>query len=241
MPVYAMYEWLAGSPPVLFHSGSEQDDFGACLPQNEKMYRFVIQCWHLSADDIEKLHRQWMQSHPSHHIVHLANDFSVGRQLQSRGIPVVMANQNCLLDESLYTIQPDVNKKYDAVYTARSAPYKRRELLADVSSSLIVGSLTATGETLEPPDLKERLSCAVFAHADDSHNFSAGEVSAALNSARVGVCLSAVEGAMFAATEYLLCGLPVVSTPSLGGRNTWFDPRFTRIVPAAICGNRCSG
>jgi len=36
---------------------------------------------------------------------------------------------------------------------------------------------------------------------------------------------------MYAATEYLLCGLPVVSTPSLGGRDEWFDTRFVRIVP----------
>lgn len=36
---------------------------------------------------------------------------------------------------------------------------------------------------------------------------------------------------MYAATEYLLCGLPVVSTVSVGGRHEWFDPRFTRIVP----------
>jgi glycosyltransferase involved in cell wall biosynthesis len=35
---------------------------------------------------------------------------------------------------------------------------------------------------------------------------------------------------MYATVEYLLCGLPVVSTASLGGRDTWLDPRFTRVV-----------
>jgi glycosyltransferase involved in cell wall biosynthesis len=35
---------------------------------------------------------------------------------------------------------------------------------------------------------------------------------------------------MYASVEYLLCGLPVVSTVSLGGRDSWFDPRFTRVV-----------
>jgi glycosyltransferase involved in cell wall biosynthesis len=35
---------------------------------------------------------------------------------------------------------------------------------------------------------------------------------------------------MYAATEYMLCGLPVVSTVSEGGRDSWFDPRFTRVV-----------
>ena len=57
------------------------------------------------------------------------------------------------------------------------------------------------------------------------------KVTLLLNSARVGLCLSALEGPMYAAMEYLLCGLPVVSTVSLGGRDVWFDSEFVRIVP----------
>lgn len=231
MSNYMLYDWLAGSPAVLFHTGSNEDHIGVHLP-NEKIYRFVIHMWHLSADSIALLHRQWTERNPKHHIVHLANDFSIGRQLQSRGIPVIMANQNCLLDEAVYTIQPNVEKKFDAVYTARAAQYKRRELLSGVSSSLIIGPVGQSQDSLEPPNLKELLSNTVFTHSGDNDDLKESEVATALNSARVGVCLSAVEGTMFAATEYLLCGLPVVSTPSLGGRDTWFDTRFTRIVPA---------
>ena len=35
--------------------------------------------------------------------------------------------------------------------------------------------------------------------------------------------LSAEEGACFASSEYLLCGIPVVSTPEKGGRSVWYD------------------
>ena len=58
-----------------------------------------------------------------------------------------------------------------------------------------------------------------------------------INRARVGLCLSASEGAMLATMEYLLCGVPVVSTPSIGGRDRVLDPRFSVIVdpePAAV-------
>jgi len=51
------------------------------------------------------------------------------------------------------------------------------------------------------------------------------------NRAHVGLCLSAVEGAMFASIEYLLCGLPVVSTINRGGRDFFFDPEFCITVP----------
>jgi glycosyltransferase involved in cell wall biosynthesis len=35
--------------------------------------------------------------------------------------------------------------------------------------------------------------------------------------------LSEEEGACFASSEYLLCGIPVVSTPSKGGRDVWYN------------------
>ncbi|WP_164127899.1 glycosyltransferase, partial [Stenotrophomonas maltophilia] len=50
------------------------------------------------------------------------------------------------------------------------------------------------------------------------------------NQAAVGLCLSAVEGAMCASMEYLMAGLPVVSTPSVGGRDVYFDPDYCIIA-----------
>jgi len=42
---------------------------------------------------------------------------------------------------------------------------------------------------------------------------------------KVGLCLSKKEGAMFASIEYLLCGLPIVSTRSVGGRDEFFTDK----------------
>jgi glycosyltransferase involved in cell wall biosynthesis len=58
------------------------------------------------------------------------------------------------------------------------------------------------------------------------------EVCRCLNECRVGLCLSAVEGGMLASLEYLLCGLPVVSTESLGGRDVFFDDVNALLVDA---------
>jgi glycosyltransferase involved in cell wall biosynthesis len=55
-------------------------------------------------------------------------------------------------------------------------------------------------------------------------------VNAALNQCAVGLALSKAEGAMFASIQYLLAGLPVVSTPSRGGRHEFYDPDYVRIV-----------
>jgi hypothetical protein len=56
------------------------------------------------------------------------------------------------------------------------------------------------------------------------------EVNQALNRAATGLVLSAEEGASYAAMEYMLAGLPVVSTPSLGGRDIYFDPDYCAVV-----------
>jgi hypothetical protein len=55
-------------------------------------------------------------------------------------------------------------------------------------------------------------------------------VNAAYAGAHVGLCLSRTEGAMYASMEYLMAGLPVVSTPSRGGRDLFFHPDTTIIA-----------
>lgn len=44
-----------------------------------------------------------------------------------------------------------------------------------------------------------------------------------INQAHCGLILSAEEGACLTSSEYLLCGIPVVSTPSRGGRDVWYN------------------
>jgi glycosyltransferase involved in cell wall biosynthesis len=60
--------------------------------------------------------------------------------------------------------------------------------------------------------------------------FFPDRVNAVLAQSRVGLCLSAVEGAMRAAIEYLFAGLSVVSTPSIGGRDVYFDDEYCIIA-----------
>lgn len=66
--------------------------------------------------------------------------------------------------------------------------------------------------------------------ATDYRRMTLAEVNAALNQCRVGICLSEEEGPMFASTQYLLAGLPVVSTKSRGGRDEFFMSDYVRIV-----------
>ncbi len=53
-----------------------------------------------------------------------------------------------------------------------------------------------------------------------------------LNNCQVGGIFSAKEGACYASTEYLLCGLPVITTASKGGRHVWYTPQNSITVEA---------
>jgi glycosyltransferase involved in cell wall biosynthesis len=61
------------------------------------------------------------------------------------------------------------------------------------------------------------------------NNLPEDQVVAKLNNSNVGLMLSEEEGACYANTEYLLCGLLVVSTPSRGGRDEFYDS-FTAVI-----------
>lgn len=221
--------WISDDPPIVYHSMGAEDP-GRFMP-DEPITRLAMYLWHQTSSDIAFQDRQARSLRPRHSIHHLVNDEKVCRELQAQGITAHFVNHNAFLDERLFSIELTAPKFYDAVYNARMAPFKRHELAAAIPNLLVIGGTVTPEDTDEYfRTVKARLAKAHFTY-DSGRNFiPSGEVNLLLNKSRVGLCLSASEGAMYAATEYLLCGLPVVSTVSDGGRDSWFDPRFTRIV-----------
>lgn len=221
--------WISSDPPIVYHSMG-QEDAGEFMP-DEPITRLAMYLWHQTADDISWLDQRARQLQPNHRIHHCVNDISVCRDLVARGISAHFINQNAFLDERMFSIDPAASKCFDAVYNARMAEFKRHELANEIQSLLIIGG-TVTPEDSDEYFLrvKSMLPTATFTYDREKGMLNEQQVNQLLNQSKVGLCLSACEGAMYAAVEYLLCGLPVVSTVSLGGRDSWFDSRFTRIV-----------
>ncbi|BCL39272.1 glycosyltransferase [Nostoc sp. MS1] len=129
-------------------------------------------------------------------------------------------NQNFYINEHLYKIinQPKI---YDAIYTAQLNSSKRLWLAKNIEKLMVV----SYGGDLH-------IYCPELQHADFNREFiPRTELAKKYNQAYVGLILSAVEGANLASSEYLLCGIPVVSTPSKGGRDEFFTPENSIIVP----------
>jgi Glycosyl transferases group 1 len=135
---------------------------------------------------------------------------------------------------------PDASCEFDAIYNAQLRLWKRHELTMAIERCAFVFHRGSAGTDIiegEQEILRRHSQFPghVFLNAFDKQGvpirLPPADVNAALNRASVGLCLSAIEGAMFAGTEYLVAGLPVVTTPSVGGRDVYFDPDYCLTVP----------
>lgn len=139
-------------------------------------------------------------------------DFAAKTMFEHFGFEGDIVNHNCFLDENLFKVV-ESEKIYDAIYTARLAPFKRHYLASKVSNLALIAGNTS-GELIKdlPP----------HKYINESH-LSADDVIQKLAQSKVGLLLSDFEGACYSSSEYLLCGLPVVSTRSHGGRDIWYN------------------
>lgn len=145
------------------------------------------------------------------------------------GADVRFINKNAFTREDQFCIQPDVDTEYDAIMNARTIRVKRVELARLVDNLAMITVVDNEAYFEEMKALLEGAAWLNFRGGEYTY-FSRTEVATALNRARTGLILSAVEGTNRASIEYLLCGLPVVSTPSEGGRDVFFDEDYCAIV-----------
>jgi hypothetical protein len=133
------------------------------------------------------------------------------RRYREAGFEGELINHNAWLDwNGPMQILPALQKKYDAVYTARPTPFKRHHPASNVANlALVTGKLNGPREVDSFPP-----------HAFRNHDeLSPHEVCQVINRSSDGLILSEEEGACFSSSEYLRCGVRVVSTQSRGGRD----------------------
>ncbi len=149
---------------------------------------------------------------------------------------VEFLNENAFIDEHSFVPATEGAPVFDAVLDAQIAPYKRLELAAGVARLLVLTYIYEGRFVQSYGDrIRSSLGHATWANGnfwDESyHRLSRSEVADWYKQARVGLCLSAVEGPNLASIQYLLADLPVVSTPSLGGRDVFFSDEYAAVVP----------
>ncbi|HEY7602217.1 MAG TPA: hypothetical protein VIB60_06895, partial [Methylomirabilota bacterium] len=184
------------------------------------------------------LHR--LQS-PHHRLIFVANTPGEADLMRHQGEATFFYNKTANTSERIFRPLDDVRLEFDAIYNAQLVPWKRHELslgidtcaflfyrdytlpdAAAVEAAIIARHATAPGHAFINPYGKD----------GQPVRLPLSEINRHLNRAGIGLCLSEREGPMFASTEYLLAGLPIVTTPSAGGRHVYYDEEYCWTVSA---------
>jgi glycosyltransferase involved in cell wall biosynthesis len=156
-------------------------------------------------------------------MVHSPDEEAKRQLLRVRGAYI---SQNIYIDKD--TLCPmKCEKRHEAIYIAVLQPYKRHHLASKIEKTLMVTGRLRNVE--EVSSIEEYRTITPNAEFRD-YRLSKAEVALAINSSNCSLALSEVEGGMLASFESLLCGVPVVSTPSKGGRDVFFHAFNSKIV-----------
>ena len=216
---------------------------GALLPffrqsRHRVVHLLISLSWAHDSDTMIEQLKLWLAQHlrryHSHRVIFMANSEAEHRMMTAAGLENAWVNGNAFVSPAIFIALPGSEKRFDAVYDARISPFKRHDLAAGIKSlALITGRISYHHDESYVRSIRDILPQAHWFNdplAADYQWMSFPEINSALNQCRVGLCLSAEEGAMYASIQYLLAGLPVVSTESRGGRDEFFAREYVRIV-----------
>ena len=208
------------------------------LFKDEKVY-FIKNSYHTfeREDRLNTLAKEvsiFYELYPQHDLYFICPTETEFNLFSKNGIKnAYFINKNAFIDDSMFYIMPQVEKKFNAIYNAQLKPYKRFELASNINKLAIITyqahRFNQSALDSYNQQIRKTLNNAVW--FNDIDNFIPPvDIVKYLNQCKVGLCLSAEEGPMMASIEYLLCGLPVVSTKSLGGRDVFFDDEYVKVV-----------
>lgn len=240
---------LSVDPPIVYTTLGWPDvagnlwSYGTRLG-NRRALILIYLSWHFGPDPSgqDKLRsiRRYRAAFPEHEVVFACNAPDEVATLREAGEEAHLLNHNLTVSERFFRPLSEAEPILDAVYNARLSDTKRLWLAADIPSVGYILRKISEDDSVRAEEILQSVRQLEPAHRI-FNRLEAGRpvlldgeaVNAAYNQAAVGLCLSEVEGAMLSSMEYMLAGLPVVSTPSRGGRDLFFDPEYCLVVPPA--------
>lgn len=205
-------EWMAGPTPAF---------------EAEAGVHFLKPTWSMQTDDLGDLGQSLRRAeldNPGHIFIALHVNEAEAKNYQKSGIRSILGNIGMFEDETVWAedaapMQGVPNA--DALMIAALQDWKNHHLAAQVDSALFI-----YGNPSDDDLARVRGLCpqATFVnHLTGKYRYlERNELRGTMSRAKVLLALSSVEGTMRACIESLLSGLPVVSPPSIGGRDAFF-------------------
>ena len=210
----------------------------------ERGLHLLLPMWNVVEDGISADMRRALdvaeKKMPGHSHLVLASTEYEAYILGTHGVPTFFSHQAIFIDENVwkpYQGQFFDLGRFDAVLNARFDRWKRHDLASSISRLMLVYDYSLD-EDIEKSTRRmiATLPDACFANrelrGERYSKLKHEEIAQLYAHVDVGLCLSSSEGYNRASTEYMMCGLPVVSTNSTGGRDRYYANKYCRIVDA---------
>jgi glycosyltransferase involved in cell wall biosynthesis len=218
--------------PALFDRG-----FSACVKEakGEPFYVLVLPRWWIPDvyQRLSSLISLASAKHPEANFTIASQTRFEDAFLKKNGTESIYLFKNAFIDETIFCPVPNIDKEFAAVHNATLQPYKRHDLAWGVQEIAVITYMDGVGKVIDASMLRgyNDLKYCNYSLDGTGRLLADKEVSEVICRSRCGLILSALEGCANASMEYLLCGVPVVSTPSIGGRDQFFDQQTAIIVP----------
>ena len=191
--------------------------FQKAIPQEDKFTMLLQLGWSAElpevANELKTRLAEARNAFPEARFIILANSANEVSIIQEFA-EVYLAQHNAFLSPRRYPLAKPGKKVYDALYIARITPFKRHELAGSIKNLHLIGSFAEKEREYFENTIND------FTHARWTQKVPSFLIGREIGKAACGLALSAIEGAMFSCGEYTLCGVPVVNTHNLGGRDT---------------------
>ena len=223
------------SSGILFESGVQ---IAYNLAKGRPCHVLVQPAWHLIPQlKGLVLHVAALKTKAPHvHITFMCTTLMEFEAVQRLQMNALLIHKNAFLDEKIFNPGIHPPKRYSAVHNANVERFKRHWLAFGVPNLALITYNWREGK----PKTEEIAGYQHLAYSNfdpqnpnDIQFLKPPVVADIVRSSFCGLILSEEEGANNASTEYLMCGIPVVSTASQGGRDEFFDAENSRIVQAS--------
>lgn len=176
----------------------------------------------------------WRRYRPDHEkMIFLSNTEEIHRERLRQGMNSHFVNTGCFInDETFAPSKEPLEKIYDAAMIARferahdGTETKRHYLSVKVPRLVLLDPVHSGNDAAAKKHYTSLANCKYY----NEERLGQAEVAKILRQSHCGLIFSRIEGVCPASSEYLLCGLPVVSTSSKGGRDVWYDDYNSMIV-----------
>jgi hypothetical protein len=150
--------------------------------------------------------------------------------VKNQGYRTILCPENSIRTPVDVFVPQQQDKKYDAIYNAGMVRYKRHELARRIKNIALIYYQRNKEYEKQLKRMWKR-ECWLNELGGSYKRLSQSEVTSEINQSHVGLCLSSLEGSNAASAEYLLCGIPVVSTKNKGGRDSYYEQEYAMTVP----------